>query len=269
MQSIIFDVFKQNLVSNAFTSLIDTESLISSSFVSLFRSTESGVHPGRWHRVKRGCKEKSHDWWGAHQAARPTAAGPGQQPAHHWLGRGVTSISWSFSDFKWFMQNLHRLHSLFCFFFFLRLTWTKHKLLPTSSCGHWWHPFVSQPLFVSVASVFPQHWQPSFIFLATVWQNAWELSLLVPGENTYRVDAQHIKSKAGLLHKYLCDEQKELQALYALQALMVHMEQPASECRVGDSPWGGSVHLQENSLSALTCDLTASHSRMTSCVLSP
>ena len=32
-----------------------------------------------------------------------------------------------------------------------------------------------------------------------------------------------------LLQKYLKDEHKELQALYALQALMVEMEQPASE----------------------------------------
>lgn len=38
-----------------------------------------------------------------------------------------------------------------------------------------------------------------------------------------------IKMRAKLLQKYLKDEQKELQALYALQALMVQMEQPASE----------------------------------------
>lgn len=44
------------------------------------------------------------------------------------------------------------------------------------------------------------------------------------------MDARQINLRASLLQKYLCDEQKELQALYALQALMVHMEQPASEC---------------------------------------
>lgn len=38
-----------------------------------------------------------------------------------------------------------------------------------------------------------------------------------------------IKLRAKLLQKYLKDEQKELQALYALQALMMQMEQPASE----------------------------------------
>uniref|UniRef100_A0A3Q3XLK5 Uncharacterized protein n=1 Tax=Mola mola TaxID=94237 RepID=A0A3Q3XLK5_MOLML len=42
-----------------------------------------------------------------------------------------------------------------------------------------------------------------------------------------RVDADQMFLRASLLQTYLCDEQKELQALYALQALMVHMEQPA------------------------------------------
>ncbi|XP_037644299.1 eukaryotic translation initiation factor 4 gamma 1-like, partial [Sebastes umbrosus] len=48
------------------------------------------------------------------------------------------------------------------------------------------------------------------------------------GDNSYRVDAQQISRRASLLQRYLSDEQKELQALYALQALMVHMEQPAN-----------------------------------------
>ena len=43
------------------------------------------------------------------------------------------------------------------------------------------------------------------------------------------MDAEQIGSRANLLQRYLYDEQKELQALYALQALMVHMEQPASK----------------------------------------
>lgn len=51
----------------------------------------------------------------------------------------------------------------------------------------------------------------------------------VSGETPYRVDARQINQRASLLQRYLSDEQKELQALYALQALMVHMEQPASE----------------------------------------
>ncbi|XP_070829542.1 eukaryotic translation initiation factor 4 gamma 1a isoform X2 [Chaetodon trifascialis] len=51
-------------------------------------------------------------------------------------------------------------------------------------------------------------------------------------DNPYRVDAPQIGLRASLLQKYLCDEQKELQALYALQALMVHMEQPANLLRM-------------------------------------
>ncbi|KAM9318383.1 eukaryotic translation initiation factor 4 gamma 1-like isoform 3-T4 [Pholidichthys leucotaenia] len=51
-------------------------------------------------------------------------------------------------------------------------------------------------------------------------------------ENPYKVDAEVIKQRAKLLQKYLKDERKELQALYALQALMVHMEQPANLLRM-------------------------------------
>lgn len=58
------------------------------------------------------------------------------------------------------------------------------------------------------------------------------MSLLVSGDNPYKVDGRQISQRASLLQEHLCDEQKELQALYALQALMVHMEQPASECPV-------------------------------------
>lgn len=51
------------------------------------------------------------------------------------------------------------------------------------------------------------------------------------GENPYKVNVDVIKQRAKLLLKFLKDEQKELQALYALQALMVQMEQPASESK--------------------------------------
>uniref|UniRef100_A0A8C7HRK4 Eukaryotic translation initiation factor 4 gamma 1 n=1 Tax=Oncorhynchus kisutch TaxID=8019 RepID=A0A8C7HRK4_ONCKI len=51
-------------------------------------------------------------------------------------------------------------------------------------------------------------------------------------ENPYKLDAKVITRRAKLLHKYLKDEQKELQALYALQALMVAMEQPANLLRM-------------------------------------
>ncbi|KAM4877901.1 LOW QUALITY PROTEIN: eukaryotic translation initiation factor 4 gamma 1-like [Thomomys bottae] len=46
-----------------------------------------------------------------------------------------------------------------------------------------------------------------------------------------RVDVAVLKARAKLLQKYLCDEQKELQALYALQALVVTLEQPANLLR--------------------------------------
>uniref|UniRef100_A0A8D0DGP7 Eukaryotic translation initiation factor 4 gamma 1 n=1 Tax=Sander lucioperca TaxID=283035 RepID=A0A8D0DGP7_SANLU len=51
-------------------------------------------------------------------------------------------------------------------------------------------------------------------------------------ENPNKVDSEQIKLRAKVLQKYLKDEQKELQALYALQALMVQMEQPANLLRM-------------------------------------
>lgn len=49
------------------------------------------------------------------------------------------------------------------------------------------------------------------------------------GENPYKVDSKLMKVRGKMLQRYLKDEHKELQALYALQALMVQMEQPASK----------------------------------------
>uniref|UniRef100_U3IM23 Eukaryotic translation initiation factor 4 gamma 1 n=1 Tax=Anas platyrhynchos platyrhynchos TaxID=8840 RepID=U3IM23_ANAPP len=51
-------------------------------------------------------------------------------------------------------------------------------------------------------------------------------------ENPYRVDATVIRNRAKLLQKYMRDEQKELQALYALQALVVKLEQPPNLLRM-------------------------------------
>ncbi|XP_062987929.1 eukaryotic translation initiation factor 4 gamma 1 isoform X1 [Elgaria multicarinata webbii] len=51
-------------------------------------------------------------------------------------------------------------------------------------------------------------------------------------ENPYRMDSPVIKSRAKLLQKYLSDEDKELQALYALQALVVKLDQPANLLRM-------------------------------------
>uniref|UniRef100_A0A8C5SMJ8 Eukaryotic translation initiation factor 4 gamma 1 n=1 Tax=Laticauda laticaudata TaxID=8630 RepID=A0A8C5SMJ8_LATLA len=51
-------------------------------------------------------------------------------------------------------------------------------------------------------------------------------------ENPYRMDNLVINSRAKLLQKYLSDEDKELQALYALQALVVKLDQPANLLRM-------------------------------------
>uniref|UniRef100_A0A8C0BLK5 Eukaryotic translation initiation factor 4 gamma 1 n=1 Tax=Buteo japonicus TaxID=224669 RepID=A0A8C0BLK5_9AVES len=51
-------------------------------------------------------------------------------------------------------------------------------------------------------------------------------------ENPYRLDALVIRNQAKLLQKYLRDEQKELQALYALQALVVKLDQPPNLLRM-------------------------------------
>ncbi|XP_054981735.1 eukaryotic translation initiation factor 4 gamma 1 isoform X1 [Sorex araneus] len=51
-------------------------------------------------------------------------------------------------------------------------------------------------------------------------------------ETPLKIDVSVLKMRAKLLQKYLCDEQKELQALYALQALVVTLEQPANLLRM-------------------------------------
>ncbi|XP_042315738.1 eukaryotic translation initiation factor 4 gamma 1 isoform X3 [Sceloporus undulatus] len=51
-------------------------------------------------------------------------------------------------------------------------------------------------------------------------------------ENPYRMDSAVIKNRAKMLQKYLSDENKELQALYALQALVVKLDQPANLLRI-------------------------------------
>lgn len=51
-------------------------------------------------------------------------------------------------------------------------------------------------------------------------------------DNPYKVDTKEMSQRAKLLQRYIKDEQKELQALYALQALMVQMEQPPNLLRM-------------------------------------
>ncbi|KAB5550135.1 hypothetical protein PHYPO_G00050330 [Pangasianodon hypophthalmus] len=51
-------------------------------------------------------------------------------------------------------------------------------------------------------------------------------------ETPYKVDTKEISQRAKLLQRYINTEQKELQALYALQSLMVQMEQPPNLLRM-------------------------------------
>ncbi|XP_026111277.1 LOW QUALITY PROTEIN: eukaryotic translation initiation factor 4 gamma 1-like, partial [Carassius auratus] len=50
--------------------------------------------------------------------------------------------------------------------------------------------------------------------------------------NPYKVETKEMTQRAELLQRYIKDEQKELQALYALQSLMVQMEQPPNLLRM-------------------------------------
>lgn len=48
--------------------------------------------------------------------------------------------------------------------------------------------------------------------------------------SSHKVDLSIIKKRLPVLHKYLnSDTERQLQALYALQALIVKLDQPASE----------------------------------------
>ncbi|KAI5098581.1 eukaryotic translation initiation factor 4 gamma 1, partial [Silurus meridionalis] len=51
-------------------------------------------------------------------------------------------------------------------------------------------------------------------------------------ETPYKVDTGEISQRAKLLQRYIKEEQKELQALYALQSLMVKLEQPPNLLRM-------------------------------------
>ncbi|TRY92224.1 hypothetical protein DNTS_023800 [Danionella cerebrum] len=57
-------------------------------------------------------------------------------------------------------------------------------------------------------------------------------SAIVSVHNSYRVDPQTLSGRASLLQPFIQDEQKELQALFALQSLMLKMEQPPNLLRM-------------------------------------
>lgn len=90
-----------------------------------------------------------------------------------------------------------------------------------------------------------------------------KLTLLSPlpsaDSSSFRVDTAVIKQRVPILLKYLdSDTEKELQALYALQASIVKLDQPPSKCCLcaGDlSPHKGrgSCGRQEEDVLFLTC----------------
>ncbi|XP_030073011.1 eukaryotic translation initiation factor 4 gamma 1 isoform X2 [Microcaecilia unicolor] len=70
----------------------------------------------------------------------------------------------------------------------------------------------------------------SFAFTRALMTSVCQSAIIF--ENPYRVDIAVIRNRAKLLQKYINDEQRELQALYALQALVVKLEQPANLLRM-------------------------------------
>lgn len=84
-------------------------------------------------------------------------------------------------------------------------------------------------------------------------------SVITPGSSappadcsTFRVDTAVIKQRVPILLKYLdSDTEKELQALYALQASIVKLDQPASKFPSWFPNWG--------ELEALKDDLELRH----------
>ncbi|XP_018430534.1 PREDICTED: eukaryotic translation initiation factor 4 gamma 1 [Nanorana parkeri] len=67
-------------------------------------------------------------------------------------------------------------------------------------------------------------------FVRTLMSNVCHSAIIF--ENPYRVDVAVIHIRAKLLQKYLNSEAKELQALYALQALVVKLDQPPNLLRM-------------------------------------
>lgn len=69
-----------------------------------------------------------------------------------------------------------------------------------------------------------------------------DASISPADSSTLRVDTTVIKQRVPILLKYLdSDTEKELQALYALQASIVKLDQPPSKCVVrvlgGEAAW--------------------------------
>lgn len=132
------------------------------------------------------------------------------------------------------------------FLSFFRWTWMKDKRSPASLSEHWWRQSVNQLLFsVSVTDVSRN------LNLCTFSENHPQLhqSVAVLGPNIrckyciwikwivfvasggfYKINYRRFRSRSGVLRKYLRDRHTQLEALNALQDLMIHMEHPPSKC---------------------------------------
>ncbi|XP_053728460.1 eukaryotic translation initiation factor 4 gamma 1-like isoform X1 [Synchiropus splendidus] len=88
----------------------------------------------------------------------------------------------------------------------------------------------NQRIFDWVEANLDEQQSSSSIFIRALMTCVCQAAII--NETPYKMDVEQIKRRAKLLQKYLTDEQQELQALYALQALMVDMEQPANLLRM-------------------------------------
>ncbi|OCT78445.1 eukaryotic translation initiation factor 4 gamma, 1 S homeolog isoform X2 [Xenopus laevis] len=87
-----------------------------------------------------------------------------------------------------------------------------------------------QKIFDWIEANFNDQQTSSNTFVRTLMSTVCHSAII--SENPCRVDVNIIHARAKLLQKYLSDEAKELQALYALQALVVKLDQPPNLLRM-------------------------------------
>ncbi|XP_018119030.1 eukaryotic translation initiation factor 4 gamma 1 isoform X1 [Xenopus laevis] len=88
----------------------------------------------------------------------------------------------------------------------------------------------NQKIFDWIEANFNDQESSSNTFVRTLMSTVCHSAIIF--ENPCRVDVNIIHARAKLLQKYLSDEAKELQALYALQALVVKLDQPPNLLRM-------------------------------------
>lgn len=106
------------------------------------------------------------------------------------------------------------------------------------SLGLWWQLCVRQQWKVSTPTTWRIHSSlkiaPLIAVLLSERMHSLCLMLYRTDDNTNcRVDTAIIQRRLPVLLKYLnSDTERQLQALYALQALIVALDQPPSKCRI-------------------------------------